>query len=123
MVAFIKHIYLTFCYSLLDEYGPLPGFKQQPIDTLIESYNQSIVCGIHGKRPLTISWLKENKALDTSKQKYLSISQEGSLILYRTQRRRDEGNYRCIVENTYGRVFSKSAKVSFPCKLYLLWYR
>ena len=122
----LKHLIMdSFCYIfeykffvhyILDDYGPLPGFKQQPIDTLIEFTNQSVICGIRGSLPRTVSWLKDNKELDTTKQNHLEISKEGSLTLFNAQKDRDEGDYRCLVSNTFGSVFSRIAKVTFPCK-------
>ena len=104
-----------------DDYGPLPGFKQQPIDTLIEFTNQSVICGIRGSLPRSVSWLKDNKELDTKTKNYLSISKEGSLTLFDAKRDRDEGDYRCLVSNTFGSVFSRIAKVTFPCKYQMIW--
>ncbi|XP_066930934.1 contactin-4-like isoform X2 [Clytia hemisphaerica] len=111
--AFVVLLQIT-CILSNDDYGPLPGFKQQPIDTLIESHNQSVVCSIRGEKPLTVTWRKENLVLDSKKLKYLSVSKEGSITLYNTQRGRDEGNWRCQVSNSYGTVLSRSAKVTFP---------
>ena len=92
------------------------GFKQQPIDTLIESSNGTIFCSVKGEKPLYVSWRKDNINLDTNIYSYIKISQEGALNLFNTDRKRDEGDYRCIVGNKHGKVISRIARVTFPCK-------
>ena len=94
----------------------MPGFNQQPKDTIIQSVNQMILCEAKGQSPLKITWLKNEQLLDIKKLQYLSKSQKGSLTIYNTQRTRDEGKYRCIVQNQFGTVLSESAWITFPCK-------
>ena len=94
----------------------MPGFKQQPIDTLIESSNATIFCSVEGEKPLYVSWRKDNINLDTNIYSYIKISQEVALNLFNTDRKRDEGDYRCIVGNKHGKVISRIARVTFPCK-------
>lgn len=110
-----------FLFALLDENGPMPGFKQQPADTLAESENITILCDVKGDKLYNITWLKDDQNLDL-KHSYLTISAEGSLNIFNAQRRRDQGKYRCIVANSFGTVRSREAELSFPCKYFPNFY-
>ncbi|XP_057296977.1 contactin-3-like isoform X3 [Hydractinia symbiolongicarpus] len=109
--AFVVILQVALIFS--DENGPMPGFKQQPADTLAESENITILCDVKGDKLYNITWLKDDQNLDL-KHSYLTISAEGSLNIFNAQRRRDQGKYRCIVANSFGTVRSREAELSFP---------
>ena len=83
---------------------------------MVEAPNISILCVVKGSGPINITWQKGDRPIYIDEHSHLSVAEDGSLRILHARKKRDEGVYRCIATNKIGTIFSRRAKISFPCK-------
>ncbi|KAM4539063.1 immunoglobulin superfamily DCC subclass member 3-like [Odontesthes bonariensis] len=71
-------------------------------------------CQVQGQEPITVTWRKNGTPLPSSPR--VRVLENGTLLIQRFQKRRegsdaDMGEYDCAVQNRYGLLVSRKAKV------------
>ena len=100
-----------------------PAVIQNPISQVINITNSvTISCQIKGIPNPTITWLKDNQIVDSSKYTITSIgmSELSNLTLVNATLS-DDGNYRCKGENTAGTIYTSEAALVIHCKFNITW--
>lgn len=122
MVIPIKVSNLSFLFSLS------PGvclaselsFLQQPNDVIaVRDRPLMLDCRVQGEEPVMVTWRKNGVPLPTGPR--VQVLENGTLLIQRFQKRRDGGDadmgeYDCTVQNRYGLLVSRKAKVLLACK-------
>ena len=82
-------------------------------------------CTVDGNPEPSIDWTKDNVALNITADPDLSQSNSGKVHLLEIQNvyRSDEGQYRCVANNSIGSATSEAGSLSVHCKYYLLHWQ
>ncbi|XP_065644922.1 roundabout homolog 1 isoform X2 [Hydra vulgaris] len=108
----ILFIYFSsFClhvFTLENDDPRSPIIRQKPASTNISAGETfQLNCYSYGAPSPTIQWYKDDKPLNTH-----VVTETGALVVKNAQKS-DEGLYKCIAENPYGKIESPSATVKF----------
>ena len=100
-----------------------PAVVRNPSGQVVNISNTiTISCEINGIPNPTITWLKDNQIVDSSKYTITSIgmSELSNLTLVNATLS-DDGNYRCKGENTAGTIYTSEAALVIHCKFNITW--
>lgn len=76
-------------------------------------------CQVEGEGPISITWRKNGVPVETGGR--ASLLSNGTLLISNVSKRRDSnetdaGEYSCAVQNHYGMLISRKARVLLACK-------
>lgn len=95
-------------------------FLLQPSDVIaVRDRPLMLDCAVQGEEPVSIVWHRNGVPIPNSQR--IQILKNGTLLIQRFQKRRDggytdAGDYDCAVQNRYGLLVSRKAKVRLACK-------
>ena len=96
-----------------------PEFTKHPED-IVEIEGQDVVfnCSVEGDPQPNIKWTRNNKTLDTEANSKLTTSSSGKTHSLRIQvvHRSDEGQYRCVANNSIGNIISTAGTLKVHCE-------
>ena len=75
--------------------------------TRIEGDNVTLSCSVDGNPVPTISWTRDGSPVNTSGT--ISISDDKKQLTISNVKRTDNGNYRCVANNSLGNATSNAA--------------
>ncbi|XP_061598019.1 immunoglobulin superfamily DCC subclass member 3-like [Cololabis saira] len=91
------------------------SFLQEPSDVIaVRDRPLLLDCRVQGEEPVMVTWRKNGVPLPTSPR--VQVLENGTLLIQKFQKRReggdaDVGEYDCAVQNRYGLLVSRKAKV------------
>ena len=88
----------------------------------IEGETAIFNCTVDGNPEPSIDWTKDNVVLDIAADSDLSESNSGKVqfLTIENVHRSDEGQYRCVANNSIGSATSQACSLSVHCKYHLL---
>ena len=96
------------------------SFLLQPSDVIaVRDCPLMLDCQVQGQEPIMVTWRKNGTPLPSSPR--VRVLKNGTLLIQRFQKRRegsdaDMGEYDCAVQNRFGLLVSRKAKVHLACK-------
>ncbi|XP_029370732.1 immunoglobulin superfamily DCC subclass member 3 [Echeneis naucrates] len=93
------------------------SFLLEPSDVIaVRDRPLMLDCRVQGEEPITVTWRKNGVALSLSTPPRMQVLANGTLLIQNFQKRRegsdaDMGEYDCAVQNRYGMLVSRKAKV------------
>ena len=105
-------------------FSDAPGFTKHPDKTVkIEGETAIFNCTVDGNPEPSIDWKKDNVTLDITADPDLSQSNSGQVHFLTIQNvhRSDEGQYRCVANNSIGSATSESGTLLAHCNYYFLF--
>ena len=79
----------------------------------------TLSCDVDGNPVPTISWTRDGSPVNTSAT--ISISDDHTHLTITNVKRADNGNYRCVANNSLGSATSNAATLNVHCKYSVLW--
>ena len=101
----------------------MPGFTKHPVNTVkIEGETAIFNCTVDGNPEPSIDWTKDNVTLDITADPDLNQTKSGKVHFLTIQNvhRSDEGQYRCVANNSIGSATSQAGSLSVHCKYHFL---
>lgn len=96
-----------------------PEFTTPPGDVVeIEGRVVIFHCSVEGNPQPNIKWTKNNEILNTEASSKLNASSSGNTHSLRIQdvHRSDEGQYRCVANNSIGNITSTAGTLEVHCE-------
>ena len=100
-----------------------PGFTKHPVNTVkIERETAIFNCTVDGNPEPSIDWTKDNFILDITADPDLNQtkSEKVHFLTIENVHRSDEGQYRCVANNSIGSATSEAGSLSVHCKYHFL---
>ena len=88
--------------------------------TTIEGNNVTLSCNVDGNPVPTISWTRHGSPVSASGG--ISISDDKKQLTITNVKRTDNGNYRCVANNSLGDAASNPATLNAQCKYSILFW-
>ena len=80
----------------------------------------TLSCNVSGNPEPSISWSKDEFQVNTTINSRISFSADKTQLTITKAKRTDNGNYRCVVNNSLGIATSDAAIVNVQCKSNML---
>ena len=105
---------MCFVFVIADLYQPnVHLLNAKPT----EGSNVTLSCNVDGQPEPTISWTMNGSPLNTSvNSRRISLSGDNKQLTVTNVHRTDNGEYRCVANNSLGHASSNAAALSVQCK-------
>ena len=106
--------YICICVIL-----DAPEFTRHPGDIVkIEGQDVIFNCSVEGNPQPSIKWTKNNVILNTEANSKLNTSSSGNThsLIIQDVHRSDEGQYRCVANNSIGNITSNAGTLKVHCE-------
>ena len=84
--------------------------------TVTEGNNVSLFCNVSGNPEPSILWTKDGFLVNATMNSWISFSADKKQLTITNAKRTDNGNYRCVANNSLGIATSDAATVDVRCK-------
>ena len=107
---------IHFCSCVLPD---APEFAHHP-QNIVEMEEENVVfsCSVKGNPHPSVTWTKNNNALNTSEDPDLSETSSGNThsLTIQNVHQSDEGQYRCVASNGIGNTTSNAGTLNVHCR-------
>ena len=108
---------IIFCYVFTEKPSIRPSITTHPQgDVVREGNNVTLSCNVSGNPEPSISWTIDGFQVNTTINSQISFSADEKQLTITNAKRTDNGNYRCVAENSLGIATSDAATVDVQCK-------